>query len=104
LPVLDQAGEVGPPVFGHVDELAVEQHASGVEQPGLLDQRRDPRGPVLAIATEHADRGAVDPELHAISIELDLVDPAVSTRYLVDQRRQLGLYESRQRYITHDHP
>jgi len=41
-------------------------------------------GPVVAAPGEHLDGGISQVDLHAIAIELDLVNPSIAARHLGD--------------------
>jgi len=53
-----------------------------------VDDRPEARRPVEAVADEAARSAAVDDDLHPIAVMLDLVDPAVARRRLLDEGRE----------------
>jgi hypothetical protein len=65
-------------------------------------------GPIVAAPGEHGDRRVFDVDLHPITIELDLVQPALARWHLIDrccQRRFneagiIGLGAYRRRFFT----
>jgi hypothetical protein len=88
--ILDQrerCDAVGP----HPAELAVE---IGLPSRQRAECRRDRRifaGPVEAGAGQQTDIAAVEPGVHAIAVEFELVGPLVAARRFCDQPRELRL-------------
>jgi hypothetical protein len=73
-----------------------EIRAAGVDQIGVgLDLAKAP-GPVVTAASEHLERVIVDVQLDAISVEFDLMDPAIAGRHFVNRCCQRRLDESRE--------
>src|SRR5690606_21005339 len=58
-------------------ELAVDHRPFDAEVRERFHQRREARGPVLAVAAEETDGPALDTRDQPVAVELDLVQPAV---------------------------
>src|SRR5690606_13276223 len=79
------------------DELAVEQRLIDTEIGERVDECREARRPVLAIAAEEPHPPALDAGDQAITVELDLVKPSVAGGRRARARRELRLESPRHR-------
>src|SRR5262249_47289966 len=59
-----------------------------------------PRGPVEGLAGQQFDLAVVEPRLHAITVELDLMHPAGAAWHFIVQRPQRWRYEVGQRGVA----
>lgn len=98
-----QHREIRGAIDGRRHQLAVDDRAAGVDQIGVGRDFAKASGPIIAASGENLDRIIVDMELDAIAIELDLMDPAVAGRHLLDRRRQRGLDETGEGRLRADH-
>jgi hypothetical protein len=89
-----QHREVCGAVGGRDHDLAVDEGGTGIDQERIAGDLLEPAGPVVAAASEN--RGALvgDVELDAVAVELDLMDPPLAFRHLVNRRRQGRLDEA----------
>src|SRR5260221_8782125 len=95
-----QGGKPRLAVGGERDDLAVEHR--------LVNRQRGHDGgdlgefsrPVETVAGEQGRLAARQPRQDAIAVELDLVQPVVAARRVIDQRRQLRLGRARQRRLA----
>jgi hypothetical protein len=98
--VKDEKDEIGatPPVRGVLDqreggdtvrtdpaELAVEIGLPGRYRAQRRDDRRIFSGPVEPGASQQPDIAAIEPGVHAVSVEFELVAPLVAARRFGDQ-------------------
>ena len=74
-------------------DLAVDDAVA--ETRGGLGQRGELLRPVQTLARQQRRDAGGDPQLHAIAVELDLVDPAGLGRRPLDQLAQLRRHEAR---------
>ena len=84
-----QVGEAGCAVRAQGDQLAVEQrrlHLRVARPAG--GERRQPIGPVMAVAGHQPGLAALDPDQQAVAVELDLADPARALRRRLGDRAQ----------------
>ncbi len=91
LPLLDeplQAAEVADAARVEDHDLAVQPGAVGGERLEGLGDLGEPRRPVQLVAREQAHAGPVHAGGDAVAVVLDLVQPAVALRRLLDQRRE----------------
>ena len=89
-----QHGEIRGAVCRRNDHFAVDDGTAGVDQVGVGRDLAEAPGPVVAAAGEDLDGIVMDVQLHAVAVELDLVDPAIAGWHFLDRRRQRGLDES----------
>ena len=103
-----QHREVGGAVGGGHDDLAVDDRRAGADVPSIVGDLLEALGPVVAAPGEDLDRLVGEMDLDPVAVELDLVDPAVAGRHLLDRCRQRGFDEAgkggldadRRRFLT----
>ena len=84
-----QRGEIRVALRVIGDDLAVDQAGWQVQRLDHLDEGPELVGPVLAIAGEDRDVGALRRDQRAITVEFDLVHPVVAGGHGIDQGREL---------------
>ena len=62
--------------------------------PGVVGDLAETIGPVVAAAGEDLDGFVGEVDLDPVAVELDLMNPALAGRHLLDRGRQRGLDES----------
>ena len=89
-----QRGEVGNALrIDRADLAVIDAVAQALA--GSLGDLRKLVGPVEALAGPQARIAILDPQLHAIAVELQLMDPALAARRPVDHGGKLRLDEIR---------
>ena len=88
-----EEGEVGGAVGGEDDDFAVEGDGVGGQGGDGGGDGGDAVGPVEAAAGEHLDFGTGFAGLHAVAVELELVEPAGGLGRLCGFEGELGLDE-----------
>ena len=78
------------PSVGRHDDLAVDDRGAGGDVPGVVGDLLEAFGPVVAAAGEDLDGLVGEVDLDAVAVELDLVDPALAGRHLLDRRASAG--------------
>jgi hypothetical protein len=58
--------------------LAINNRAAGIDQVRVGCDLAEAPGPVIAAAGEYLDRVVKDVELDTLTVELDLMDPAIA--------------------------
>src|SRR5215204_5547702 len=94
-----QALEVGFAVATDEDHLAVEDDAVRRQASRQRADRTEPVGPVVAPAGENGDAPIALVGLGAVAVELDLVNPVVARRRMLNARRIERLYVAMQRIM-----
>src|SRR5579871_784812 len=88
-----EAGEVRDALLIQRDDLTIDQD---IRQRGcLFGYRLELIGPVEPLAGLEADVALFDAKLHTVTVELDLVAPALAVRRPLDRRAKLRLDEVR---------
>ena len=87
--------KIGSAVGGGNNDLTVDDRGACVDVPSVRGNLSKAVGPVVAATGEDLHRGVSEMNLHAVAVELDLVDPPVAGWDLIDRRRQLRFDEPR---------
>ena len=73
---------------GH-DDFTVEPAGAELKRLQSLRQSRESRGPVVAVAADQPHLVALETRAHAVTVELDLVQPLLAAGRLRSKRREL---------------
>src|SRR5690348_949230 len=79
-----------------MDDLAIEDCAIKAELAKRGDDARKFIAPILAVAAEKTRLAPVDPRDHTIAVEFDLMEPILTRRHRVGERRKLRCERARQ--------
>src|SRR3569833_3071533 len=88
-------GEIGRAIRLRHHDFAVDDCRAGVDLKDILSNLAEALGPVMAAAGKHLDLAIVQVNLHAITVELDLVNPALAGRYSLDLDGERWVNETR---------
>jgi hypothetical protein len=95
-----QRMEVRPPAIADNYRLTIDQERCGVDAEGGINDSREAVSPIVAVAGESANAGAIPPHHQPIPVQLDFVNPERAGRRSSHLRRQAGCDEGG---TAHDH-
>ena len=90
-----QRGKIRRAVMVERDDLAVNKHIG--KRASLVRNRLKLFGPVQAFSGLQRGLAVLDPQLHPVAVEFDLVAPSLPVRGTIDRRAELRRYEIRDR-------
>ena len=97
-----QHREIGGAVGGRHHDLAVDDRRARADVPGVVGDLLEAVGPVVAAAGEDLHGLVGEMDLDPVAVELDLVNPALAGRHLLDRCRQRGFDEAGKRRLDAD--